>query len=101
VLGKHSGRHALRERVRELGFTLEDAEFERVFTEFKALADKNVPAASQLYTAVLSDAEHAGLTTQTPAESLDEAAEGGFEIQVEEEPLPAARFIKTAGRPVE
>jgi 2-isopropylmalate synthase len=40
VLGKHSGRHALRERVRELGFTLEDAEFERVFTEFKALADK-------------------------------------------------------------
>jgi 2-isopropylmalate synthase len=40
VLGKHSGRHALRERIRELGFTLEDAEFARVFEEFKALADK-------------------------------------------------------------
>ena len=40
VLGKHSGRHALRERIRELGFALEDAEFERVFGEFKALADK-------------------------------------------------------------
>ena len=40
VLGKHSGRHALRERIRELGFTLEEAEFERVFAEFKALADK-------------------------------------------------------------
>jgi 2-isopropylmalate synthase len=40
VLGKHSGRHALRERIRELGFTLEDAEFTRVFEEFKALADK-------------------------------------------------------------
>jgi 2-isopropylmalate synthase len=40
VLGKHSGRHAFRERVRELGFELGDAEFARVFEEFKALADK-------------------------------------------------------------
>ena len=40
VLGKHSGRHALRERIKELGFELEDAEFERVFNEFKALADR-------------------------------------------------------------
>jgi 2-isopropylmalate synthase len=40
VLGKHSGRHAFRDRVKELGFELEDAEFNRVFEEFKALADK-------------------------------------------------------------
>lgn len=40
VLGKHSGRHALRERVRELGFEIDDTEFARVFEEFKALADK-------------------------------------------------------------
>ena len=40
VLGKHSGRHAFRERVRELGFELDDAELNRVFEEFKALADK-------------------------------------------------------------
>lgn len=40
VLGKHSGRHAFRERVRELGFELDEAEFARVFEEFKALADK-------------------------------------------------------------
>ena len=40
VLGKHSGRHAFRERVRELGFELEDSELNRVFDEFKALADK-------------------------------------------------------------
>ncbi len=39
VLGKHSGRHALRERIKELGFELDDAEFERVFLDFKALAD--------------------------------------------------------------
>jgi len=40
VLGKHSGRAALRERIKELGFELSDAELSRVFDEFKALADK-------------------------------------------------------------
>src|SRR3984893_17691257 len=40
VLGKHSGRHAFRERVKELGFELDDAELNRVFEEFKALADR-------------------------------------------------------------
>jgi 2-isopropylmalate synthase len=40
VLGKHSGRAALRERIRELGFELSDTELTRVFDDFKALADK-------------------------------------------------------------
>ena len=40
VLGKHSGRAALRERIKELGFELSDAELARVFDDFKALADK-------------------------------------------------------------
>src|SRR5262249_39513298 len=40
VLGKHSGRPAFRDRVKELGFELDEAEFNRVFEEFKALADK-------------------------------------------------------------
>ena len=40
VLGKHSGRHAFRERVSELGFALDDFELNRAFSEFKKLADK-------------------------------------------------------------
>ena len=40
VLGKHSGRHALREKVRELGYHLDDAQLQRVFEQFKALADR-------------------------------------------------------------
>ena len=40
VLGKHSGRHAFRDRVRELGFDLDDFETNRAFQEFKKLADK-------------------------------------------------------------
>jgi len=39
-LGKHSGRHAFRERVKELGFELQDAELNALFEKFKALADK-------------------------------------------------------------
>jgi 2-isopropylmalate synthase len=40
VLGKHSGRHALRDRVVELGYHLDDAQLERVFDSFKVLADR-------------------------------------------------------------
>ena len=40
VMGKHSGRHAFRDRVRELGFELDDFETNRAFQEFKKLADK-------------------------------------------------------------
>ncbi len=40
VLGKHSGRHAFRDRLVELGFELDEFETNRVFQEFKKLADK-------------------------------------------------------------
>lgn len=40
VLGKHSGRHAFRTRVTELGYNLDDAAFQKVFDDFIALADK-------------------------------------------------------------
>jgi 2-isopropylmalate synthase len=40
VLGKHSGRHAFRARVTELGYTLDDARLQKVFDDFIALADK-------------------------------------------------------------
>ncbi|MEZ6057951.1 MAG: 2-isopropylmalate synthase [Planctomycetaceae bacterium] len=40
VLGKHSGRHAFRDRVQQLGFTLEETVFQKVFDDFILLADK-------------------------------------------------------------
>jgi len=40
VLGKHSGRHAFRERLTELGFDIGDNAFEEAFHRFKDLADK-------------------------------------------------------------
>jgi len=40
VLGKLSGRHAFRERLAELGYNLNEEDFNRAFTAFKELADK-------------------------------------------------------------
>ena len=40
VLGKHSGRHALRDRVQSLGFDLDEEAIDRLFADFKKLADR-------------------------------------------------------------
>ena len=40
VLGKHSGRHAFRDRTRQLGFELSEDQLNRAFIEFKKLADR-------------------------------------------------------------
>jgi 2-isopropylmalate synthase len=61
VLGKHSGRHALRERIKELGFELDDVEFARVFEEFKALADKKKELYDGDIEALVLQAEHSAV----------------------------------------
>jgi len=40
VLGKHSGRHALRMRVEQMGYHLDEKQLDTVFDDFKRLADK-------------------------------------------------------------
>ena len=40
VLGKHSGRHALNDRCKDLGFDLDRAELDAVYTRFIAMADR-------------------------------------------------------------
>src|SRR5262249_50106533 len=40
VMGKHSGRHAFREKLSDLGFELGDNAFEDAFRRFKDLADR-------------------------------------------------------------
>src|SRR5512135_2049505 len=39
VLGKHSGRHAFKKRLEELGYDLDDEMLNKAFERFKALAD--------------------------------------------------------------
>jgi len=40
VLGKHSGRHAFEERLKDLGLNVSGEAFEKIFADFKDLADK-------------------------------------------------------------
>jgi 2-isopropylmalate synthase len=40
VLGKHSGRHALRQKIQDLGYHLGDEQLNKVFEAFKILADR-------------------------------------------------------------
>ncbi|MBW1667247.1 MAG: 2-isopropylmalate synthase [Deltaproteobacteria bacterium] len=40
VMGKHSGRHAFKARILELGYDLNQEELDRLFKKFKELADK-------------------------------------------------------------
>jgi len=40
VLGKHSGRHALRDKIQKLGYELDEEAIDRLFDEFKKLADR-------------------------------------------------------------
>lgn len=47
VLGKLSGRHAFKERLAELGYSLSETDFNRVFLTFKELADKKKEVADK------------------------------------------------------
>jgi Isopropylmalate/homocitrate/citramalate synthases len=40
VLGKHSGKHAFKEKLESLGYLLNDKEIEDAFVKFKALSDR-------------------------------------------------------------
>ena len=59
VLGKHSGRHALRVRLRELGYEIDGDELKHVFRRFKELADvKKTVTDADLEALVADEAAH-------------------------------------------
>jgi 2-isopropylmalate synthase len=56
VLGKHSGRHALKDRISSLGYdVLSDGDLQRVFTRFKDLADLKKDIYDEDIEAILMD----------------------------------------------
>jgi 2-isopropylmalate synthase len=55
VLGKHSGRHALRQAFADLGFTIEGDELKRAFGRFKEIADRKQQISSLDLEAIASD----------------------------------------------
>ncbi len=55
VLGKHSGRHAFKQRLEELGFELDDESLNRAFERFKALADLKKEVFDEDLDAIVAD----------------------------------------------
>jgi 2-isopropylmalate synthase len=55
VLGKHSGRHALKERMISLGYVLDEDALNKLFDRFKALADKKKTITDADLEALVSD----------------------------------------------
>lgn len=55
VLGKHSGRHALKHRIRQYGADLEEAQLDDVYSEFKALADASKHVSDEALLHLLDD----------------------------------------------
>jgi len=55
VLGKHSGRHAFSEKLKEMGFELSGEELDKAFRRFKELADKKKEVTDEDIEAIIKD----------------------------------------------
>jgi 2-isopropylmalate synthase len=55
VLGKHSGRHAFKKRLEELGYDLDDEKLNRSFDRFKTLADLKKEVFDEDLDAIVAD----------------------------------------------
>ncbi len=55
VLGKHSGRHAFKKRLEDLGFNLKDSDLAKAFARFKDLADKKKEVSDKDLEAIVED----------------------------------------------
>jgi 2-isopropylmalate synthase len=56
VLGKHSGRHALRSRLEEMGYLISDDEINTLFASFKDLADRKKHVVDEDLEALVAEA---------------------------------------------
>jgi 2-isopropylmalate synthase len=65
VLGKHSGRHALRVRLAEMGHALDESELDQAFTRFKELADRKKVITDADLEALIADEFYQPLSVYT------------------------------------
>ena len=82
VLGKHSGRHALRDALEQLGFKVEGNALNQAFARFKEIADKKKQVTALDLEAIVSDEMR---------ERPDSYALAWFEVEAGSRREPAAR----------
>ncbi|QDU55262.1 2-isopropylmalate synthase [Aeoliella mucimassa] len=92
VLGKHSGRAALADRAKSLGYHLEGDKLQEVFEAFKKLADKK----KEVY-----DSDIAALIDKRVAAHDDQWQLVRYELKLEADGIPAATVtLKRGGEQV-
>ena len=84
MLGKHSGRHALRKALEELGFEVDGAALNMAFKRFKEIADKKKKVTALDLEAIVSDEMR-----QSPAAYQLES----FEVEASSARAPLATVI--------
>ena len=88
ILGKTSGRHALRQHLESMGYSLSDDELERTFKRFKELADKKAEITDDDLEAVMADEVRSGKAEIYSIDSLHVTSGTG------EVPIATVRLIK-------
>ena len=93
ILGKHSGRHALKARLEELGYTLSEEELNRAFSAFKELADKKKEVTNRDLESLVAEE----MRTVTEAYHLDQVQVSCGDRSV---PTASVRLIDPEGNPI-
>ncbi|MCO6047856.1 2-isopropylmalate synthase [Aeoliella sp. ICT_H6.2] len=88
VMGKHSGRAALADRARALGYHLEGEKLQEVFDAFKKLADKK----KEVY-----DSDIAALIDKRVSSADDQWKLVRYELKLEGEGIPSATVTLSKG----
>lgn len=88
VLGKHSGRHAFKDRIEQLGFQLSDEQLSEAFTTFKQLTDKKKEVTDEDLFTILTDIQ----TTILDVRKYELKA---FQVQYASANLPTATVALT------
>ena len=70
VMGKHSGRHAFKDKLKSLGYELGDNALNDAFTRFKTLADKKKHVYDDDIVALVDDALAGGVADRVKVERL-------------------------------
>lgn len=84
ILGKHSGRNALKTRLAELDIVLDNKRFEEIFIKFKALADKKHH---------IFDEDLEVLVLQTQTISADQIKLKSLSVHVDEQSKVCVRLL--------
>ncbi|TGB05169.1 2-isopropylmalate synthase [Halobacillus salinus] len=88
VLGKHSGRHAFKEKVKEFGFELNESKLKEAFESFKNLTGKKKEVTDDDLFAILTD-------TQTEHDNLPKYKLQAFQVQYGSINRPTATILLT------